>query len=75
MEIQRLQVRQDNLEDYCANKGISRVTLPTSARHFGGLWEAGVKRMKRLLIRPMGRIVLNFEELATILAQIWQILN
>ena len=78
MELQRLlarQVGQDDLEDYCANKGISWVTIPTRAPHFVGLWEAGVKSMKRLLRKQMGRIVLNFEKLTTILAQIEQILN
>ena len=78
MEIQRSLARQagqDDLEDYCANIGISWVKIPTRAPHFGGLWEAGVKSIKRLLRRQMGRIVLNFEELATILAQIEQILN
>ena len=78
MEIQRLLARQagqDDLEDYCANKGISWVTIPTRAPHFSGLWEAVVKSMMRLLRRQMGRIVLNFEELATTLAQIEQILN
>ena len=40
MEVQRLlarQVGQDDLEDYCANKGISWVTIPTRAPHLGGL--------------------------------------
>ena len=31
------QVGQDDLENYCANKGISWVTIPTRAPHFGGL--------------------------------------
>ena len=78
MEIQRLlarQVGQDDLKNFCANKGISWVTIPTCGPHFGGLSEAGLKSMKRLLRRQMGRIVLNFEELATILPQIEQILN
>ena len=78
LEIQRLlarQVVQGDLEDSCANKGISWVTIPTRSPHFGGLREAGVKSMKRLLRKQMGRIVLKFEELATILAQIEQILN
>ena len=40
-------------------------------------WIVGgrLKSKKRLLRRQMGRIVLNFEELATILAQTEQILN
>ena len=69
------QVGQDDFEDYCAIKGISWVTIPTRAPHFGGLWEAGVKSMKRLLRRQLVRMVLNFKELATVLAQIEQILN
>ena len=49
MEIQHLlarQVEQDDLENYCANKGFSVVTIPTRAPHFGGLWEAGAKSMQ-----------------------------
>ena len=73
MELQRLLARQsgqDDSEDFCANKVILWVTIPTRFPHFGGLWEAGLKSMKRLLRKQMGRILLNFEELATILAQI-----
>ena len=78
MKIQRLlagQVGQDDFEIYCANKGISWVTIPTRVPHFDGLWEAGVRRMRRLFRGQMGRIVLSFEELATILAHIEQIRN
>ncbi len=78
LKIQQLFAPQDSyneIDNYCADKGISCVTIPTRAPHFGGLWEAGVKSMKRLLRRQMGKMVLNFEELTTVLAQIEQILN
>ena len=38
------------------------VTHPL-APHFGGLWEAAVKSMKKHLAKIVGEVKLNFEEL------------
>jgi len=38
-----------------------------SAPHFGGLWEAAVRSMKRLLIRVMGNHQFSYEEFTTVL--------
>lgn len=48
---------------------------PPGAPHFGGLWEAGVKSTKYHLRRVVGDVVLNFEEVTTLLAQIEACLN
>lgn len=48
---------------------------PPSAPHFGGLWEAAVKSMKKLLVRTVGVHTLTFEELATVVCRIESVLN
>ena len=56
-------------------QGTEWVTIPPRAPHFGGIWEAAVKTMKRHLRRILGLQTLKYEELLTILQQIEAILN
>lgn len=49
--------------------------IPPAAPHFGGIWEAGIKSMKGHLIRVIGKQILTYEELNTVLCQIEAILN
>ena len=48
---------------------------PRARSHFGGLWEAAVKSFKTHLRRVTANVMLNFEELTTVLAQIESCLN
>ncbi|KMQ84485.1 hypothetical protein RF55_17667 [Lasius niger] len=48
---------------------------PPAAPHFGGLWEAAVKALKRHLRRVIGDATLTFEEMSTLLAQVEACLN
>jgi hypothetical protein len=48
---------------------------PPGAPHFGGLWEAGVKSVKRHLRAVIGSTRLTFEELTTLLTQVEACLN
>lgn len=49
--------------------------IPSSAPHFGGLWEAGVKSIKYHLLRSIGSHRLTFEEMTTLLCRIEACLN
>ncbi|XP_031356668.1 uncharacterized protein LOC116180692 [Photinus pyralis] len=48
---------------------------PPSAPHFGGLWESGVKSVKRHLVRVVGNQILTLEEFNTVVIEIEAILN
>ena len=61
--------------DFLSSQNIKWKFIPQHAPHFGGLWEATVKSMKRHLRRVLGSVKLTFEELSTVLAQIEACLN
>lgn len=48
---------------------------PPASPHFGGLWEAGVKSVKRHLKRIVGNTKLTYDEFETILLQVEACLN
>lgn len=70
-----LQSYGDTVSDKLASEGISWSFIPARAPHFGGLWEAGVKSVKRHLYRVIGNTLLTFEEFCTVLCQIESCLN
>jgi hypothetical protein len=63
------------IHDRLAEERIRWRFNPPAAPHFGGLWEAAVKSMKRHLRRVLGEATLTFEEMATLLAQVEACLN
>ena len=63
------------VSQFCSAQGIAWKFIPERAPHFGGLWEAAVKSMKRHLRRVMSEVKLTFEELTTLLTQIEACLN
>ncbi|XP_035205975.1 uncharacterized protein LOC118181006 [Stegodyphus dumicola] len=72
------------LKSYRSNQKVVRYLIeeeikwnfnPSSAPHFGGLWEAAVKAMKYHMRRAIGSQVLTFEEFATYLAEVEACLN
>lgn len=57
------------------NQGIKWHFIPARSPHFGGLWEAGIKQVKRHLIKVIRNTTLTYEELTTVLTQIEASLN
>ena len=66
---------EEAVTNYCSSQGIVWEFIPERAPHFGGLWEAAVKSMKRHLHRIVGNVKLRFKELSTVLCQIEACLN
>ena len=71
----RSQKTEEVLSDFFSNQGITWRFIPERAPHFGGLWEAAVKSLKKHLSRIVSNTKLNFEELTTVLSQIEACLN
>jgi len=63
------------VSDFCSTQNITWKFIPEHAPHFGGLWEAAVKSMKRHLRRVVSNVKLTFEELSTVLAQVEACMN
>ena len=66
---------EDSISNFISQKGIEWVMISPRAPHFGGLWEAAVKSMKRHLQGTVGSEKLFYEELNTFIIQIEAILN
>lgn len=66
---------QDRVHNQAATTHITWHFNPPSSPHFEGLWEAGVKSTKALILRSLGTHKLNSEELSTLLTQIEATLN
>jgi hypothetical protein len=68
-------VSSSEVTNFLSNERMSWKFIPPRAPHFGGLWEAGIKSVKRHLSRVVGDTILTFEELSTLLTQIEACLN
>ncbi|GFW70593.1 integrase catalytic domain-containing protein [Trichonephila clavipes] len=65
----------NRIQLFSAEEGIEWNFIPPASPHFGGLWEANIKSMKRILLRVAKSAIMNFEELTTLMAQIKAVLN
>lgn len=67
--------QENRLLTATASKGIRWYFIPPRVPHFGGLWEAAVRSMKRHLRRVACNAYLTYEELNTLLCQMEAVLN
>ena len=75
VEFLELQKTNANVSQFCSSQKIAWKFIPEHAPHFGGLWEAAVKSLKKHLRRVTTNVKLTFEEFSTLLAQIEACLN
>ncbi|CAG7825062.1 unnamed protein product [Allacma fusca] len=75
IRLMRTKENNDVVSKTLSQEGIQWIFNPPAAPHMGGLWEAGVKSVKHHLRRTLGETPLNFEEYATLLAQVESCLN
>ena len=63
------------IDDECSQRGVRFHFIPPRSPHFGGLWESAVKVAKQLLVKCTNSTALNYEELATAVAQVEAVMN
>ncbi|KAF6213740.1 hypothetical protein GE061_011462 [Apolygus lucorum] len=66
---------QRGINDYFLKFGVKWNFNPALAPHFGGIWESGVRSVKRHMKTCAGNTPLTFEELSTLFAKFEAILN
>ncbi|GFT72666.1 integrase catalytic domain-containing protein [Trichonephila clavipes] len=66
--------KNETLSNYFASEAIKWKFIPPRSPNFGGLWEAGVKSFKHLIVKLLNSKI-TFEEFETIIIQIEGILN
>jgi hypothetical protein len=68
-------VHQSKIQQHAAQSGMKFHVNPPASPHHGGLWEAGVKSMKKHLRRVIGSRRLTVSEFTTLLCQVESMLN
>ncbi|XP_051863678.1 uncharacterized protein LOC127566114 isoform X2 [Drosophila albomicans] len=71
----RVEAEENAVRDFALRSGCEFAFIPPRAPHFGGLWEAGVKSAKHLLLRTVGNALLTAEELQTVVVAVEAVLN
>ncbi|XP_051864149.1 uncharacterized protein LOC127566221 [Drosophila albomicans] len=71
----RVEAEENAVRDFASRSGCEFAFIPPRAPHFGGLWEAGVKSAKHLLLRTVGNALLTAEELQTVVVAVEAVLN
>lgn len=68
-------LQESTIRNELANRNVQWHFIPHRSPHFGGLWEAGIKSMKKHLHRVLGTTMLTYEEITTVLASIEASMN
>ena len=66
---------KQKIQAHCQPDQIVWHFIPVQSPHQGGLWEAGVREMKRCLVKIVGRHCLRADDIITVLTDIEAILN
>ncbi|XP_008182365.1 uncharacterized protein LOC103309228 [Acyrthosiphon pisum] len=66
---------KDRIHQFMTNHEITWHFIPPRAPHFGGLWEAAVRSIKKHLNRNVALVKLTYDEFYTLLVQIEACLN
>ncbi|XP_062535236.1 uncharacterized protein LOC134204434 [Armigeres subalbatus] len=74
-ELLRSEDHRKRIMKDCSEDGINWHFIPPKAPHFGGLWEAAVRSAKLHLLKVLGEVVVSYEDLCTLLAQVESCLN
>ncbi|GFY25481.1 retrovirus-related Pol polyprotein from transposon TNT 1-94 [Trichonephila clavipes] len=67
--------KSNTIQLFSAEEGIEWNFIPPTSSHFGGLCEANIKSMERILLRVVKSATMHFEELTTLVTQIEAVLN
>ena len=62
----RRETSVEDISNFCTTQNILWDFIPERAPHFGGLWEAAVKSLKKHVHGIVGNVKLTFEELSTV---------
>lgn len=63
------------IRDYLSENAITWHRIPAKSPSMGGLWEAAVKQFKHIFKRIIGKSLLHFEQMYTLLTQIEAVIN
>ena len=74
VEVKKL-LRAPRLSEHLKLKGIKWRFIPELAPFQGGFWEGMVRSVKRCLIKVVGRALVTYDELATLLVEIENVIN
>ena len=73
-EVRKL-FRCPKLHSFLTNKGVEWTFIPEKSPWEGGIWERLVRSVKRCLVKVIGRAMVSFMELGTILVEIEGVVN